>query len=194
MSQLLNGTIKPGDEDLTNLTFEDLDKLNANSNQKDVEMAIQKYSSRMNAFITSIKNNQMDMKNASMHFNKLNDMLRRAWAVPTYGHELGYSLCNTLRESGGLDILMGNCLEYNNPELQFSSAKLLEQCLTTENRAHVVENGLEKVVNVACSCTKHANSVDHSRIGTGILEHLFKHSESTCGRRNKIRRFRCSLV
>nr|XP_021181341.2 NAD(+) hydrolase sarm1 isoform X3 [Helicoverpa armigera] len=181
MSQLLNGTIKPGDEDLTNLTFEDLDKLNANSNQKDVEMAIQKYSSRMNAFITSIKNNQMDMKNASMHFNKLNEMLRRAWAVPTYGHELGYSLCNTLRESGGLDILMGNCLEYNNPELQFSSAKLLEQCLTTENRAHVVENGLEKVVNVACSCTKHANSVDHSRIGTGILEHLFKHSESTCG-------------
>ncbi|XP_026744388.1 sterile alpha and TIR motif-containing protein 1 isoform X2 [Trichoplusia ni] len=181
MSQLLNGTIKPGDEDLTNLTFEDLDKLNSNSNQKDVEMAIQKYSSRMNAFITSIKNNQIEMKNASVHFKKLNDMLRRAWAVPTYGHELGYSLCNTLRESGGLDILMANCLEYNNPELQFSSAKLLEQCLTTENRAHVVENGLEKVVNVACSCSKHANSVDHSRTGTGILEHLFKHSESTCG-------------
>ncbi|CAH0604788.1 unnamed protein product [Chrysodeixis includens] len=181
MSQLLNGAIKPGDEDLTNLTFEDLDKLNSNSNQKDVEMAIQKYSSRMNAFITSIKNNQIEMKNASVHFKKLNDMLRRAWAVPTYGHELGYSLCNTLRESGGLDILMANCLEYNNPELQFSSAKLLEQCLTTENRAHVVENGLEKVVNVACSCSKHANSVDHSRTGTGILEHLFKHSESTCG-------------
>lgn len=181
MSQLLNGTIKPGDEDLTNLSFDDLDKLNANSNQKDVDMAIQKYSSRMNAFITSIKNNQIDMKNASVHFNKLNEMLRRAWAVPTYGHELGYSLCNTLRASGGLDILMANCLESSNPELQFSSAKLLEQCLTTENRAHVVQNGLEKVVNVACVCTKHANSVDHSRVGTGILEHLFKHSESTCG-------------
>ncbi|KOB74008.1 Sterile alpha and TIR motif-containing protein 1 [Operophtera brumata] len=181
MSQLLNGTIKPGDEDLTNLTFEDLDKLNANSNQKDVDMAIQKYSSRMNAFITSIKNNQIDMKNASIHFNKLNEMLRRAWAVPTYGHELGYSLCSTLRTTGGLDILMANCLESGNPDLQFSSAKLLEQCLTTENRAHVVENGLEKVVNVACVCTRQANSVDHSRIGTGILEHLFKHSESTCG-------------
>ncbi|CAK1545324.1 unnamed protein product [Leptosia nina] len=179
MSQLLNGTIKPGDEDLTNLTFEDLDKLNANSNEKDVNMAIQKYSHRMNAFITAIKNNQMDMKNAGVHFNKLNEMLRRAWAVPTYGHELGYSLCNALRTSGGLDILMENCLESNNPELQFSSAKLLEQCLTTENRAHVVENGLEKVVNVACVCTKQANA-DHSRIGTGILEHLFKHSEGTC--------------
>ncbi|XP_014370450.2 NAD(+) hydrolase sarm1 isoform X2 [Papilio machaon] len=180
MSQLLNGAIKPGDEDLTNLTFDDLDKLNANSNQKDVDLAIQKYSSRMNAFINSIKNNQMDIKNASVHFNKLNEMMRRAWAVPTYGHELGYSLCNTLRTSGGLDILMENCLETNNPELQFSSAKLLEQCLTTENRAHVVENGLEKVVNVACVCSKYANSVEHSRIRTGILEHLFKHSEGTC--------------
>ncbi|XP_013180543.1 PREDICTED: sterile alpha and TIR motif-containing protein 1 isoform X2 [Papilio xuthus] len=180
MSQLLNGSIKPGDEDLTNLTFEDLDKLNANSNQKDVDLAIQKYSSRMNAFINSIKNNQIDIKNASVHFNKLNEMMRRAWAVPTYGHELGYSLCNTLRTSGGLDILMENCVETNNPELQFSSAKLLEQCLTTENRAHVVENGLEKVVNVACICTQYANSVEHSRVRTGILEHLFKHSEGTC--------------
>ncbi|KAI8434842.1 hypothetical protein MSG28_003334, partial [Choristoneura fumiferana] len=180
MSQLLNGTAKPGDEDLSNLTFEDLDRLNANSNQKDVESAITKYSTRINAFITSINNNQVDMKTASVHFNKLNEIVRRAWAVPTYGHELGYSLCNTLRTSGGLDILMTNCLETSNPDLQFSSAKLLEQCLTTENRAHVVENGLEKVVNVACVCTKHANSVDHSRIGTGILEHLFKHSEGTC--------------
>ncbi|XP_047512131.1 NAD(+) hydrolase sarm1 isoform X4 [Pieris napi] len=180
MSQLLNGTIKPGDEDLTDLTFEDLDKLNANSNEKDVNSAIQKYSHRMNAFIAAIKNNQMDMKSAGVHFNKLNEMLRRAWAVPTYGHELGYTLCNALRTSGGLDILMENCLESDNPDLQFSSAKLLEQCLTTENRAHVVENGLEKVVNVACACTKQANA-DHSRIGTGILEHLFKHSEGTCG-------------
>lgn len=74
---------------------------------------------------------------------------------------------------------MSNCVA-SDQELQFSSARLLEQCLTTENRAHVVDNGLEKVVNVACVCTKNANSVDHSRVGTGILEHLFKHSEGTC--------------
>ncbi|XP_041977873.1 NAD(+) hydrolase sarm1 isoform X2 [Aricia agestis] len=180
MSQLLNGSVKPGDEDLTNLTFEDLDKLDANSNQKDVESAIQKYSYRMNAFISAVKNNQIDMKDASVHFNKLNDMIKKAWAVPTYGHELGYSLCNTLRTSGGLDILMANCLDSSNQNLQFSSAKLLEQCLTTENREHVVQNGLEKVVNVACVCTRNTHSADHARIGTGILEHLFKHSEGTC--------------
>lgn len=74
--------------------------------------------------------------------------------------------------------MMKNCMD-GDRDLQFSSAKLLEQCLTTENRAHVVENGLEKVVNVACVCTRNSQT-DHSRVGTGILEHLFKHSEGTC--------------
>lgn len=73
---------------------------------------------------------------------------------------------------------MKNCMD-GDKDLQYSSARLLEQCLTTENRAHVVENGLEKVVNVACVCTKNSQT-DHSRVGTGILEHLFKHSEGTC--------------
>jgi SAM domain (Sterile alpha motif) len=98
--------------------------------------------------------------------------------VPTHGHEVGAGLCNALRQSGGLDLLMKNCVE-SDLDLQFSSARLLEQCLTTENRSHVVENGLEKVVNGACVCTKNAKT-DHSRVGTGILEHLFKHSEGTC--------------
>lgn len=61
---------------------------------------------------------------------------------------------------------MNNC-DAGDRDLQFSSARLLEQCLTTENRAHVVENGLEKVVTVACVCTKNTNSADHSRVGTG---------------------------
>lgn len=61
---------------------------------------------------------------------------------------------------------MNNC-DTDDRDLQMASARLLEQCLTTENRAHVVENGLEKVVTVACVCTKNANSVDHSRVGTG---------------------------
>jgi hypothetical protein len=91
---------------------------------------------------------------------------------------LGASLCNALKQNGGLDILMRNCME-GDQELQYSSARLLEQCLTTENRAHVVENGLDRVVNVACVCTRNSQT-DHSRVGTGILEHLFKHSEKTC--------------
>ncbi|KAL5293341.1 SARM1 family protein [Megaselia abdita] len=119
-----------------------------------------------------------DSKSTADVVNYMNDLIIRAWQVPTYGHELGYSLCNSLRQNGGLDLLMKNCVE-GDDDTKFSSAKLLEQCLTTENRSHVVENGLEKVVDVAVSVTKKAET-DHSRVGTGILEHLFKHSEGTC--------------
>lgn len=153
--------------------------LNAVFLLQDVDRAIIKYSNCLDQFVKSLRQGGDGNKRGPNILNRINDIMQRAWAVPTHGHELGYSLCNALRNCGGLDILMANCTK-GDRDLQFSSARLLEQCLTTENRAHVVENGLDKVVKVACVCTKNANSVDHSRVGTGILEHLFKHSEETC--------------
>ncbi|RZF44370.1 hypothetical protein LSTR_LSTR007945 [Laodelphax striatellus] len=176
-NQLMNGaTLKSIEEDNSE-NFEDLERLSANSNPQEVERAILKYSVKLDNMVQNIKKG--DSKKAPQILNNINEMMRKAWAVPAHGHELGYSLCNVLRNCGGMDLLMANC-DVDDRELQFSSARLLEQCLTTENRTHVVENGLEKVVTVACVCTKNANSVDHSRVGTGILEHLFKHSEGTC--------------
>lgn len=157
-------------------SLEDLEKLSADSNQKDVETAIVKYSSYLNSNVSLLR--QSDMGKIPNVLDSINTVIQKAWAVPTHGHQLGYSLCNTLRKNGGLDLLMENCAQRDN-KLQFSSARLLEQCLTTENRSHVVDHGLEKVVNGACVCTKHATT-DHSRVGTGILENLFKHSEVTC--------------
>lgn len=162
---------------LDDLNFDDLERLCSTSSPKDIESAINKYSSYLDSYIKNLQNPET-MKKAPNLLDKINEIIRKAWEVPTYGHELGYNLCNSLRLSGGLDLLMKNCVE-GDSELQFSSARLLEQCLTTENRSHVVENGLEKVVNVACICTKNTKT-DHSRVGTGILEHLFKHSEGTC--------------
>lgn len=197
------------EDDLMNMGFEDLEQLSTESNQQvrfflsihysnlykiyvvgtlflnavfllqDVDRAIIKYSNCLDQFVKSLRQGGDGNKRGPNILNRINDIMQRAWAVPTHGHELGYSLCNALRNCGGLDILMANCTK-GDRDLQFSSARLLEQCLTTENRAHVVENGLDKVVKVACVCTKNANSVDHSRVGTGILEHLFKHSEETC--------------
>nr|CAI5841076.1 unnamed protein product [Callosobruchus analis] len=173
--QLMNGN--PEDEILAT-SLEDLDSLSAASNVQDIERAIHKYSTYLDVSIRCLQ--KLDQsKNAPQLLNKINDVMCKAWAVPTFGHELGYTLCNALRNCGGLDLIMNNCTK-GDKELQFASARLLEQCLTAENRAHVVENGLDKVVNVACVCTKKSNSVDHSRVGTGILEHLFKHSEETC--------------
>lgn len=176
MSQLMNGGMK-GDEDMLALGFGDLERLCTDSNPQDVAQAISKYSHYLDTFVKGLRKGQQ--AKAPGVLDKIHEILRRAWAVPTHGHELGYSLCNALRNSGGLDLLMTNCIT-DDDAVKFSSAQLLEQCLTTENRAHVVENGLEKVVNVACVCTKMSSSVQHSRVGTGILEHLFKHSEGTC--------------
>ena len=69
-------------------------------------------------------------------------------SVPAYGHEIGNTLCDILRKSGGLDILIDNCIA-EHKELQFQSAKLLQQCLVTANRGYVVEKGLDKVLSVA---------------------------------------------
>ncbi|XP_032598806.1 NAD(+) hydrolase sarm1 isoform X1 [Drosophila grimshawi] len=168
---------------LKDLKLDDLKSLSSGSGQQEIEQAIRKYSDVLTAFVSSLQSDDSSPVSSagekkSVYLEKINEVIRRAWAVPTHGHELGYSLCNSLRQSGGLDLLMKNCVQHNS-DLQFSSAHLLEQCLTTENRSHVVDNGLDKVVNVACVCTKESN-MEHSRVGTGILEHLFKHSEGTC--------------
>ncbi|XP_011502464.1 PREDICTED: sterile alpha and TIR motif-containing protein 1 isoform X2 [Ceratosolen solmsi marchali] len=187
VSQLMNNNIvKLTDvivDELLLESLDDLDTLSSNSKAHNVELTISKYSQFLSNLIERLTANESKIDsnkgNTPLLLDRANEIIRKAWAVPTHGHELGYSLCNTLRVRGGLDFLIANCIA-NDERLQFSSARLLEQCLTTENRTHVVENGLEKVVSVACVCTKNTNSVEHARIGTGILEHLFKHSEGTC--------------
>ena len=39
---------------------------------------------------------------------------------------------------------------------------------------------LYQVVSLACGCTESTAGVDQSRVGTGLLEHLFQHNEVTC--------------
>ncbi|XP_062543365.1 NAD(+) hydrolase sarm1 isoform X5 [Armigeres subalbatus] len=169
-SSTMNGTINGNFPN-----FEDLECL-AN-NPMNIENVIHKYSNHLTDYVKNLQQQEQIQKAPSL-LNEMNEIIQRAWAVPTHGHELGASLCDTLRKTGGLDLLMKNCVD-SDSAVQFSSAKLLEQCLTTENRSHVVKNGLDKVVNVACVCTKNSGT-DHSRVGTGILQHLFKHSEDTC--------------
>ncbi|KAK9512864.1 hypothetical protein O3M35_001186 [Rhynocoris fuscipes] len=179
MSHLMNGqALKMIENDFLPSSFDDLETLSGKSSPQEVEKAKEKYKALLEKAIKKIKSTKGESsKQIPSMLNRVYDMIRKAWEVPTYGHELGTALCNTLRTSGGLDFLLTNNTD---DEQQFASAKLLEQCLTTENRDYVVGNGLEMVVKSACVCTKNSNSVEHSRVGTGILEHLFKHSEATC--------------
>lgn len=157
-------------DELMNMNFDDLDQMREIANPQDVENAIQKYSSYLeNAVKGLVSGKYADAKGSTM-LNKMFDMICKAWAVPTY--ELGYTLCNTFRNCGGIDLLINNC-ESKDEKLQFSSARLLEQCLTTENRAYVVENGLEKVVQVVCAYKSQVSSGEQSKVSTGkCLFHL----------------------
>lgn len=152
--------------DYMNENFDDLNKLLTNANANDVETAIKKYTTSIEHVVKSLKESTFARKSMPSVLNKMSQMMTKAWLIPTHGHQLGNSLCNALREYGGLSLLISNC-DSNDDDIKFSSAKLLEQCLTTENRAFVVENGLEKVVQVACIGSKNASTPDHSRVRTG---------------------------
>lgn len=172
-SKATNGHVKI--EDQFSHSFADLENLNASSNQEDVKMVIHKYSQILDTNVLMLQKSEQTTKVPTV-LDSIYEVIERSWGIPTHGHQLGYSLCDKLRINGGLDLLVQNCAE-DDKKLQFSSARLLEKCLTTENRAHVVDVGLDKVVSF---CKKQNVSTDNSRVGTGILENLFKHSEGTC--------------
>lgn len=173
LSKATNGHVKI--EDQFSQNFADLEKLNASSNQDDVKMVIHKYSQILDTNVSMLQKADQTTKVPPV-LDSIYEVIERSWGIPMHGHQLGYSLCDKLRLNGGLDLLVQNCAE-DDKNLQFSSARLLEKCLTTENRAYVVDVGLDKVVSF---CKKQNVSTDNSRVGTGILENLFKHSEGTC--------------
>ncbi|XP_014221125.1 sterile alpha and TIR motif-containing protein 1 [Trichogramma pretiosum] len=183
----IHPNIKPSIDckgDAPQKTLDDIDKLTSKSKSQEIELVKKKYSDFIENLVNRLKDdkeNRINLNDATKSFfvDQINDIIQKSWAVPTHGHELGLSLCDSLRTNGGLNLLIDNCIS-NDDRLQFSSARLLEQCLTTDNREHIVDSGLDKVVNAACMCTKRINSVEHARVGTGILEHLFKHNENTC--------------
>ncbi|KAF7489412.1 Sterile alpha and TIR motif-containing protein 1 [Sarcoptes scabiei] len=109
----------------------------------------------------------------------MTDMIKKAWSVPQCGYDLGFNMSRIIRETDALEALLINIETGDEWKLQFSSAQLLEQCLVSENRDYVVEHGLEKVVCIAKECVNKKQS-EEVQVGVGLLEHMFKHSESTC--------------
>ena len=161
------------------VTFDDLHSLTPDTNTQMVENTTMRYVTVMGNAVDQLKRETEDSAMADS-MAAINNMMAQVWKVPALGHELGNTLCESLRKNGGLDMLIEKCVS-DHKELQFQSAKLLQQCLVTANRGYVVEKGLDKVLTVAKKFTE--NIVGHPekvRVGTGILEHLFKHSETTC--------------
>lgn len=165
------------------MSFEDLDKLCNTTNVKDVETALVKYCGVMSNTVEQIKSEKNE-DNLAGWITKVNNMMSKAWTVPRFGQDIGETLCDIMRNNGGMDLVMDN-LTTTHSALQFNSAKLLNQCLVTENKNYVVEKGLERAVAVAKKYTQsdvrdQNERFERARVGTGILENLFNHSENAC--------------
>ena len=107
-------------------------------------------------------------------------MIESAWAMPAIGRDVAYGLCDVLRTDGGIDVLLRNCdVDADMPrDLCLGSAQVLAESMTVGNRDYVAcSGGLEVVVRLA---TRARDDPQLSLAVTGILESLFKHSQTTC--------------
>ena len=107
-------------------------------------------------------------------------MIESAWAMPAIGRDVAYGLCDVLRTDGGVDALLRNCdVDADVPrDLRLGSAQVLAESMTVGNRDYMVcAGGLEVVVRLA-TCARDDPLL--SLAVTGILESLFKHSQTTC--------------
>ena len=162
---------------LTN--FDDLDRLGNTTNIKDVEKALVKYCGVVSNTVEQLKNEKSEDSLAKW-FMQINNMMTKASEVPKFGDRMGSTLCEIMRNNGGMDIVMDK-LVANNPALQYNSASLVHKVLETDNRGYVVEKGLDRAVEVAKKYTRpEVRDVKQTRLGTGIIENLFKHNEITC--------------
>ncbi|CAG0888489.1 unnamed protein product [Cyprideis torosa] len=185
--------------------YDALDRLSRDPSPGRKEETIHRCKMAVASLVTELQSTEATTSSSLSVLTNIKELLQKAWAVDGHGLDgkdgsdllecfvdrqmypnlpftssVGTALSETLRESKGLDIMISNC-EAKEENILLSSAQVLEQAMTTENRTYVVENGLEKVMHgVATNSSPSLNCPDYSRCRTGILEHLLKHSESTC--------------
>ncbi|NWT46467.1 SARM1 protein, partial [Chroicocephalus maculipennis] len=102
-------------------------------------------------------------------------LVEEAWGMPTVGRDVAKVLCDTIRLEGGLDLLL-NLLYTAELETKCQAGRLLEQILVAENRDRIARIGLGVILNLA----KERDVPQLAQSVSGILEHMFKHTEETC--------------
>ncbi|XP_027745832.1 sterile alpha and TIR motif-containing protein 1 isoform X2 [Empidonax traillii] len=102
-------------------------------------------------------------------------LVEEAWGMPALGRDVAKVLCDVIRLEGGLDLLL-NLLYTAELETKCQAGKLLEQILVAENRDRIARIGLGVILNLA----KERDVPQLAQSVSGILEHMFKHTEETC--------------
>jgi len=142
----------------------DFDSLGWDSSLHDVEQVIDKYSSELTGIVESLRDSDGGgVSMESVHrLNYASGVMKAAWNVPCYGHQVGGNLCDTLREMGGLDLLLSN-FSSDRSDLKVASARLLEQSLTPDNCNYVVQKGLDSLDKVVKVCA-HIHESSSARV------------------------------
>uniref|UniRef100_A0A1A8DS87 NAD(+) hydrolase SARM1 n=1 Tax=Nothobranchius kadleci TaxID=1051664 RepID=A0A1A8DS87_NOTKA len=102
-------------------------------------------------------------------------LVEEAWVLPTVGRQVAEEICNRIRLDGGLELMLLQLQQTPAVEIMYESAKLLEQILICENRDYVARMGLGVILNL----TRQQDDAQLARSVSGILEHMFKHTEET---------------
>ncbi|RWS24608.1 sterile alpha and TIR motif-containing protein 1-like protein [Leptotrombidium deliense] len=178
LSPEVNSFVQEVDVDLNLLSLRYDDERHVKIDKSVISSSIAKIKNKMNKLIEKLNNSEKDETLSILKAMII--VSKKAWSLNSCGHEIGFSLCNLFRTSGVLDLLIENCAKDSEKDVQLLSMQLLEQNLSAENRTYVVEKGFAKVVSAAFDFCCNKNLVVCGRVGTGILEHLFKHSEETC--------------
>uniref|UniRef100_A0A3B4B8W9 NAD(+) hydrolase SARM1 n=1 Tax=Periophthalmus magnuspinnatus TaxID=409849 RepID=A0A3B4B8W9_9GOBI len=100
-------------------------------------------------------------------------LVEEAWVLPATGRQVAEEICNRIRLDGGLELLL-QLQQTPAVDITYESAKLLEQILISEND-YVARFGLGVILNL----TRQQEDAQLARSVSGILEHMFKHTEET---------------
>ncbi|XP_062408997.1 NAD(+) hydrolase SARM1 isoform X2 [Sardina pilchardus] len=115
-----------------------------------------------------------DLEETRRAIAEIYQLVEEAWVLPALGRQVAEEICNRIRLDGGLELLLQH-LHSPAVEITYESAKLLEQILVSENRDYVARMGLGVILNL----TRSQEDAQLARSVSGILEHMFKHTEET---------------
>ncbi|KFV71945.1 Sterile alpha and TIR motif-containing protein 1 [Struthio camelus australis] len=95
-------------------------------------------------------------------------LVEEAWGMPTLGRDVAKALCDAIRLEGGLDLL-----------LILTTWRAIchsPDCVSPFSRDRIARIGLGVILNLA----KERDIPQLAQSVSGILEHMFKHTEETC--------------
>ncbi|XP_069082265.1 NAD(+) hydrolase SARM1 [Pleurodeles waltl] len=140
----------------------------------DVQMALNRILPELHMVISTLKQ-AVDSKNIQKGISEIFQLVEEAWVMPRLGREVAQELCDAIRLEGALDLLL-KLLQSDELEIKYKASQLVEQILVAENRDRIARIGLGVILNIS----KEREDLKLARSVSGILEHMFKHTEETC--------------